>query len=107
MALRRARLRDVRARPRVGAFGARGPLMTKVQGFTWTVEDVNLISETEVWGDVLVEIARADPRIVALTADLAHSTKLRRFKETFPERFFNVGIAEQNMMAVAAGLAAM
>jgi transketolase len=80
--------------------------MGKVQGFTWTVEDVNLISQTEIWGDVLVEAARVDRRIVALTADLAHSTKLRRFKETFPERFFNVGIAEQNLMAVAAGLAA-
>src|SRR4029079_16310251 len=42
----------------------------------------------------------------ALTADLAHSTKMRRFKETFAERFFNVGIAEQNLIAVAAGLAA-
>lgn len=79
----------------------------KVKGFTWTVEDVNLISETEVWGDVLVELAAADPRIVALTADLANSTKMRRFKETFPERFFNVGIAEQNLVAVAAGLASM
>ncbi|MGC4086671.1 MAG: transketolase C-terminal domain-containing protein [Polyangiaceae bacterium] len=79
----------------------------KVRGFTWTVEDVNLISENEIWGDVLVELAAHDPRIVALSADLAHSTKLRRFKETFPERYFNVGIAEQNLVAVAAGLAAM
>jgi transketolase len=80
--------------------------MSKVRGFTWTVEDVNLISETEVWGDVLVELARADPRIVALSADLAHSTKLLRFKQTYRERYFNVGIAEQNLIAVAAGLAA-
>ncbi|HXK20202.1 MAG TPA: transketolase family protein, partial [Polyangiaceae bacterium] len=80
--------------------------MSKVRGFTWTVEDVNLISEHEIWGDVLVELAQKDPRIVALSADLAHSTKLRRFKETFPERYFNVGIAEQNLIAVAAGLAA-
>ncbi len=81
--------------------------MSKVRGFTWTVEDVNLISETEIWGDVLVELAHADPRIVALSADLAHSTKLLRFKQTFPKRFFNVGIAEQNLIAVAAGLAAI
>src|SRR6185436_9027421 len=80
--------------------------MSKVQGFTWTVEDVNLISEAERWGDALVEVAREDGRIVALTADLAHSTKMRRFKETFPDRFFNVGIAEQNLIAVAAGMAA-
>lgn len=79
----------------------------KIQGFTWTVEDVNLISETEVWGQVLVELGRADPNIVAMTADLANSTKIRPFKEAFPERFINVGIAEQNLMAVAAGMAAL
>jgi len=81
--------------------------MSKVRGFTWTVEDVNLISEHEIWGEVLVELAALDSRIVALSADLAHSTKLRKFKQTFPERYFNVGIAEQNLIAVAAGLAAM
>jgi transketolase len=80
--------------------------MKKIQGFTWTVDDVNLISSTETWGDVLVECATLDPRIVGLSADLAQSTKMRRFKETFPERYFNVGIAEQNLMAAAAGLAA-
>lgn len=79
----------------------------KVQGFTWTVEDVNLISQTELWGEALVEVGKADPRIVALTADLGNSTKLRPFKDAFPDRFFNVGIAEQNLIAVAAGLAAM
>src|SRR6478735_8705888 len=103
MALRRAGFGRLRARPRVGAEAH----LSKVIGFTWTVEDVNLISENEIWGDVLVELAHADPRIVALSADLAHSTKLRRFKETFPERYFNVGIAEQNLVAVAAGLASM
>jgi transketolase len=80
--------------------------MNKVQGFTWTVDDVNLISAAETWGDVLVEAARGDDNIVALTADLGNSTKIQRFKVAFPARFFNVGIAEQNLMAVAAGLAA-
>lgn len=79
----------------------------KVQGFTWTVEDVNLISETEVWGDVLVALGEANPDIVAMTADLANSTKIRPFKQRFPERFINVGIAEQNLLAVAAGVAAL
>jgi transketolase len=79
---------------------------SKVHGFTWTVEDVNLITQTERWGEVLVEAARSDPRIVALTADLGNTTKLRPFKEAFPDRFFNVGVAEQNLMAVASGLAA-
>lgn len=82
------------------------PAHGKVHGFTWTVEDVNLITQTELWGEVLVELARNDPRIVALTADLGNTTKLRPFKDAFPDRFFNVGVAEQNLMAVAAGLAA-
>lgn len=79
--------------------------MGKVQGFTWTVEDENLITYNAVWGDVLVELGKRDPRIVAVTADLGGSTRIGRFREAFPDRYFNVGVAEQNMMAVAAGLA--
>lgn len=79
--------------------------MSKVRGFTWTAEDVNLVSGDEIWGNVLVEVAKVDARIVVVTADLGNTTKLRRFKEAFPQRYFNVGVAEQNMMAVAAGLA--
>lgn len=78
----------------------------KIQGFTWTVEDVNLISAGETWGEVLVDAGRENALIVALTADLGNSTKIGRFKAAYPERYFNVGIAEQNLMAVAAGLAA-
>lgn len=80
--------------------------MSKVSGFTWTVEDTNLITQDDVWGDVLVDLGRRDPRIVAVTADLGSSTKIGRFREAFPGRYFNVGICEQNLMAVAAGLAA-
>ncbi len=55
----------------------------------------------------LVELAKKDDRIVVLDADLmsCHATKC--FKEAFPDRFFNVGIAEQNMIGVAAGMASM
>jgi len=80
--------------------------MNKVRGFTWTVEDENLIATSAVWGDVLVERGRADGRIVAVCADLAASTLIGRFRDAFPDRYVAVGVAEQNLMAVAAGLAA-
>ena len=59
----------------------------------------------ESYGAALVEYG-ADERIVVLDADLSKSTKTEMFKKAYPERFFNAGIAEGNMMCVAAGLAA-
>lgn len=56
------------------------------------------------FGDGIVEAARSNPNIVALTADLAGSLKLNQFIKEFPERFFQCGIAEANMMGIAAGL---
>src|SRR6476620_10204771 len=56
------------------------------------------------FGDGIVEAARANPNIVALTADLAGSLKLNQFMKEFPERYFQCGIAEANMMGIAAGL---
>src|SRR5205814_4092895 len=56
------------------------------------------------FGDGIVEIARKNPNIVALTADLAGSMKLQQFIKEFPERFVQCGIAEANMMGIAAGL---
>ncbi len=79
----------------------------RVIGFTWTLDDARLITERETWGDVLVEEARRDPSIVALSADLSRTTKMARFRQEFPERFFNVGVAEQNLVAVASGLASV
>lgn len=60
---------------------------------------------TEVFGQALVDLAREDRRIVAITAAMAEGTGLNRFAETFPERFFDVGIAEQHAVTFAAGLA--
>jgi len=54
----------------------------------------------------LLELGERDQRIVVLDADLAKSTQTEKFKQSFPERFIDCGVAEQNLMATAAGLAA-
>ncbi len=57
-------------------------------------------------GHGLVEAGKADPRIVVLCADLAESTRVDWFKKEFPERYIEIGVAEQNLATVAAGMAA-
>ena len=64
------------------------------------------IALREAYGKALVELGRTNPDIVVLDADLCHSTMTRYFFEEFPERSFDCGIAEQNMVSIAAGLAA-
>lgn len=64
-----------------------------------------LLYQREVYGKTLVELGKTNPQIVVLDADLSCSTKTNLFAREFPERFFNFGVAEQNMMATAAGLA--
>lgn len=58
-----------------------------------------------VYGQTLVELGRENERIVALDADLCKSTMTKLFEQEFPERYFEMGIGEQNMVSVAAGLA--
>jgi transketolase len=60
----------------------------------------------EAFGEALLEAARADGRIVALDGDLSSSTGMALLRQSFPERFFNLGIAEANLIGVSAGLAA-
>ncbi len=62
------------------------------------------IATREAYGNALAEIG-ADPRLVVMDADLSKSTKTEVFKKKYPERFINMGIAECNMMAAAAGMA--
>ena len=57
------------------------------------------------FGKGLVEAADADPRVVALCADLTESTRVEEFKNKYPKRYVEVGIAEQNMAALGAGFA--
>jgi len=75
------------------------------QGLTWTVEDADSMTQAEIYGEVLTQIGQQNEKVVALTADLAKSTKIGRFGEKIPERFYNFGIAEANMIAVASGMA--
>lgn len=65
----------------------------------------NVIATRTAFGEALVEMAKERKDIVVLDADVATSTKISIFREAFPERFFEMGIAEQNMMGVAAGMA--
>jgi transketolase len=64
-------------------------------------------SPRQAMGLALVELGRQNPAVVVLDADLASSTRVLHFAKEFPERFFQMGVAEQNMMGVAAGMALM
>jgi len=66
--------------------------------------DVKKIATREGYGQALAELGAEHDNIVVLDADLAGSTKTGVFAKAFPQRFFNCGIAEANMMCVAAGL---
>lgn len=66
---------------------------------------VRMGNTRETYGKTLVEIGKKNKNIVVLSADLSSSCKTNKFAREFPERFFNVGVAEQNMMGIAAGLA--
>src|SRR5574339_217206 len=57
------------------------------------------------YGDTLVELGKDDPRIVCVGGDTTDSLKTKKFGDRYPERMFNVGIAEANLVSVAAGLA--
>jgi transketolase len=63
------------------------------------------LNPREEYGKKLVEMARLNSRIVAICADVTSSNKFNYFADEFPDRFFNVGIAEQNMVGIAAGMA--
>jgi len=60
---------------------------------------------TSIFGDLLLELATKDPRIVAITAAMPEGTGLKKFATAFANRFFDVGIAEQNAVTMAAGMA--
>jgi transketolase len=59
------------------------------------------------YGDALVELGKANKNIMVLCADLTESTRVEKFKEKFPKRFVQMGVAEQNLVTIASGLAAI
>jgi transketolase len=59
----------------------------------------------DAYGDALVELGKENPAIVVVDGDVSGSTKSRAFAKAFPDRFYNVGIAEANLIGIAAGLA--
>lgn len=67
-------------------------------------EDVEKDATRSGYGEGLLALGETNPNVVALSADLTESTKADKFAEKYPERFFEVGVAEQNMAAIAAGL---
>ncbi len=68
------------------------------------VESVPMKATRESYGEELVELGKQNEDVVVLDADLAEATKTILFKKAFPDRFFDIGIAEQDMMGTAAGL---
>ena len=79
--------------------------MATTTGTTWNCYDSSTMTAREIYGRTLAELGKNNDKIVGLTADLAKTTAIVHFADAFPERFFNFGIAEQDMFGAAAGLA--
>ena len=71
------------------------------------MSEVKMIATRDSYGAALVELGKEHDDLVVLDADLAAATKTGVFKKAFPERHFDCGITEQNMIGVAAGLSTM
>lgn len=72
---------------------------------TASVRQWSRVGSRGMYGQAVLDVATSNERVVALSADLGNSSGLDRFKNAFPDRFINVGIAEQNLIGVAAGIA--
>ncbi len=79
--------------------------MTVITGTNWNAYDAATMTAKEIYGRTLAEMGKKNDKIVGITADLAKTTSIVHFANAFPDRFFNVGIAEQNLFGIAAGLA--
>ena len=79
--------------------------MAVITGTNWNAYDGATMTAREIYGRTLAYLAETNDKIVGLTADLEKTTAIKFFADKYPERFYNVGIAEQNMFGIAAGLA--
>lgn len=70
-------------------------------------DDVEQVPIRKGFGEGLLEAGKLDENVVALCADLTESTQMDKFRDQFPERFVQMGVAEQNLVTVASGMAAM
>src|SRR5580765_3145755 len=70
-------------------------------------DDVEQVPIRKGFGEGLLAAGEADPNVVGLCADLTESTQMHFFRKKFPERFVQLGVAEQNLAGVASGMAAM
>ena len=69
------------------------------------MSEVKKVATRESYGNALKELGAENPNVLVLDADLAGATKTGVFKKAYPDRFFDCGIAEGNMVGIAAGLA--
>jgi len=79
--------------------------LSVITGTNWTAYDAATMTAREIYGRTLAEMGKTNDKIVGVTADLAKTTAIVHFANAYPDRFFNVGIAEQNLFGISAGLA--
>ena len=102
-----------------------GPFETQTNSYLGEEEKMSLLSLKELnnkmalnffreriptrngYGDALIELGNKNKNVVVLCADLTESTRVQQFKEKFPNRFIEIGVAEQNLVTVGSGLAAV
>ena len=66
-----------------------------------------MIAPRVAFGDALVEVGRTNPEVVVFDADVCTSTQTARFRQAYPDRFYQMGVAEQNMVGAAAGMSTL
>jgi transketolase len=82
-----------------------GKRKSEITNVICKAEAMEKLYARDIYGKTLVALGRKDPKVVVCDADLSGSTRTAFFAREFPDRFFNFGVAEQNMMAAAAGIA--